>query len=111
MRLEWGHLESGSGDGGFVPFLDADAQDAVGDFAGHFGEQQPEVGALAVVGGGDVFDAVGVGGELEACYSKLSCSNVTCLCFRFAFGRGRISKTLRTLTTRPPGMAACRKTG
>ena len=37
------------------------AQDAFGDFADHLGEQQPEVGALAVIGGSDVFDAAGVG--------------------------------------------------
>jgi hypothetical protein len=41
-------------------------EDTVCRFRNHFLEQQPEVGSLAVVRRGDVFDATGVGRELEA---------------------------------------------
>ena len=47
-------------DGCVVALLDATAQNAVADFADHFRKQQPEVRAFAIVGGCDVFHAVGV---------------------------------------------------
>jgi|GEM_PF-6483720 len=52
--------------GGIIPFLDTVAQDTVGYLTDHFCHEQPEVGALAIIGRGDVFHAVGVGGELVA---------------------------------------------
>ena len=54
------------GDSGFFDFLAAVAQDAVGDFADHFVQDQAQVAAAAVVAGGDVLDAVGVGAQLIA---------------------------------------------
>ena len=60
-----GGLECGCGDGGVVAFFRAAAEDAVRGFSDHFSEEQPEVRALAVVGGGDVFHAAGVCRELE----------------------------------------------
>jgi len=42
------------------------SEDAVADFPGHLSEEQPEVGSFAVIGGGDVFHAVGVSRELVA---------------------------------------------
>jgi len=55
-----------------VALLTPSAQNAVGGFGDHFREQQPEVRSLGVVSGGDVFDTVGAGGELEAFPERLA---------------------------------------
>ena len=58
-------LKCRGGDSDVFAFLGAVAEDAVGGLGDHFLEQQPEVGALAVVGRGDVFDTAGMSGKLE----------------------------------------------
>ena len=59
------------GDGAVVDLLAFAAEDAVGDVADHFFEEEAEVAAGGVVGGGDVLDALGVNREVQEPLKRL----------------------------------------
>lgn len=61
-----GLLVCGCGYSSAFAFFLAAAEDAVGHFANHFAEEQPEVAAFTVIGRGNVFDPPSMGAELEA---------------------------------------------
>lgn len=68
VRRSGALLKMGGGDGAFFKFESVTADDAIGDLGDHFFKEKAEVAAGAIVGGGDVFDAVCEGGKLVALF-------------------------------------------
>ena len=63
MAFEEVSLKARGGDAGVFSFVESGLEDAVCDFADHLFHHVAEVAACLVVSGGDMTDAVGVGGE------------------------------------------------